>query len=67
MGTYKGECYKEIRKEVRAQSYAKARLHLLELIVETDKLLPDGEKKEQILNELVDVAPVILRAFVRGT
>lgn len=62
MGLYTGACYKNIR----VQNYAKARLHLLELIVETDNLLPDGEKKEKILNDLVDVAPAILRAFVRG-
>ena len=62
MGLYAGSNYVAIRVD----NYAKARLHLLELLIHLDKFLPPGSKKENILNELVDTGDDIVQEFIRG-
>jgi hypothetical protein len=50
----------------RHKNYAKTRLHLLELFIELDKLIPPGPTKERTLRELVDTSDLIVYAYQRG-
>lgn len=62
MGVHMSACY----MGTSVSHYTKARRHLLELFISIDKMLPDGPKKEEILNNLVDMDTDVVHVFVRG-